>query len=142
MHQIIYMSAATEPFSDDALAELLDVARTRNAEKNISGMLLYHEGSFIQVLEGPERAVTQTYQIVSKDPRHSDVQVLFQGEIEERSFGEWSMGYVPARNIRDVPEGFHPFLVSGFRRNDDTPSMARKAMLAFKGGRWRSSIAA
>ena len=142
VYQIIYISAATEPFEDEAITELLKLARTNNGKRDISGLLVFHEGSFIQVLEGAKGAVKATFAKICSDPRHRDVQVLWEGPVEERSFESWSMGYKPTRSINDVPEGFHPFLMSGFRRNDDTPDMARKALLAFREGRWRAKPAA
>ncbi len=142
VYQIIYISAACEPFDEVSIAELLQLARTNNAQRDISGLLVFHEGSFIQVLEGAKSAVKDTFAKIGTDPRHRDVQVLWEGPVEERSFESWSMGYKPTRSIKDVPEGFHPFLVSGFRHNDETPDMARKALLAFREGRWRANPAA
>ncbi len=142
VHQIIYMSVSSAPFSDSALAQLLDVARSNNAKKNISGFLVYHKGSFIQVLEGQKDAVKATFNHINLDPRHADVQVLFEGTVEERTFEHWSMGYEPTGGLGDIPEGFHPFLKSGLAQNDETPSMARRALLAFKDGRWRANAAA
>ena len=142
IYQIIYISAGSVVFTEDALKELLAKARANNEAKGLSGLLLYHEGSFIQVLEGERAAVRATYVRINQDSRHSEVQVLFEGDVEERTFEGWSMGYVPANGLQDLPEGFHPFLVTGFRTQPDTPSMARKAMAAFKKGRWRAHIAA
>ena len=47
--------------SSEELAEILRIARENNAAHDISGMLVYHGGSFLQVLEGPEGAVNSLY---------------------------------------------------------------------------------
>jgi len=51
--QLIYVSAATNRFNPAELRELLRLARLKNQQLDVTGMLLYHEGSFLQVLEGP-----------------------------------------------------------------------------------------
>ena len=45
----------------DELKAILSAARTNNSKKDISGMLVYHAGSFLQVLEGPEDTVTELF---------------------------------------------------------------------------------
>jgi hypothetical protein len=57
MFRIVYVSAASEPFSDQQLKELLQKSRQNNVAAGITGMLLYKDGTFMQTLEGPELAV-------------------------------------------------------------------------------------
>jgi hypothetical protein len=52
MYQIIYASEATESFSSDQLAELLTTARRRNRINCQTGMLVFCNQQFLQVLEG------------------------------------------------------------------------------------------
>lgn len=140
VYQLVYVSAATVPFSDEELEELLAVARANNAASDISGMLLYHDGSFMQVLEGEESVVESVYEKIELDDRHSNATVLVKGPVEDRTFRSWSMGYLPSTTLADLPKGFHPFLKRGFRRTSDTENAARKALLAFKEGRWRTEL--
>ncbi|MCR9277143.1 MAG: BLUF domain-containing protein [Pseudomonadaceae bacterium] len=138
IYQLVYVSRATAEVSEEELDALLDQARTNNARVGVTGMLLYHEGGFIQVLEGEESQVNEIYSRIDTDPRHSDPHIVLRHEIEERSFEDWSMGYKRTGNARDIPEGFHHFLAQGFRRStEDDQKAARKALLAFKEGRWR-----
>ena len=88
-----YSSVATVPFSDQDLDGLLDVSRTSNAARGLTGMLLYRDGRFMQVLEGPEDAVRSTLVRIAADPRHSGVWTLATETIEERAFPDWTMGY-------------------------------------------------
>ena len=140
IYQIVYVSAATVPFSDDELKELLSTARANNTSLDVSGMLLYHQGSFMQVLEGEQAAVESVFAKIEKDDRHSNATVLYRGEAEDRTFESWAMGFLPSRSLSDIPEGFHPFLKDGFRRRGDTENAARNALLAFKEGRWRTKL--
>lgn len=66
MHQAIYSSAAVEPFIDSALAELLALARLNNGRLGVTGMLLYHDGSFLQALEGDEGVLENLYTKLAK----------------------------------------------------------------------------
>ncbi|MCP5184227.1 MAG: BLUF domain-containing protein [Pseudomonadales bacterium] len=142
VYQLIYISATSEHYDDERLRTLLGVARAKNQPRNVTGFLVYHEGSFMQVLEGPRDQVTATFAQICRDPRHQDVTVLFEGEVEERSFDEWSMGFLPARRLADVPEGFHPFLTVGFHPDEESATTARRALTAFRDGRWRAALAA
>lgn len=53
---VVYSSDACEPFSPERLESLLELSHANNAERHITGMLLYRRGRFIQYLEGPEPA--------------------------------------------------------------------------------------
>ncbi len=138
VHQLVYISAAKKEFSESELALLLVKARANNDGLDVTGMLLYHEGSFIQALEGPKAAVEQLYERIGKDPRHVETRVLYRGERAEREFEGWSMGfYRSAESEKENLEGFHRFLKAGFRRNvNDNTGSARKALLAFREGKW------
>ncbi|WP_065571422.1 BLUF domain-containing protein [Microbacterium oleivorans] len=104
---VVYSSTATEPFSDEALGDLLQQCRDANAERDITGMLLYRNGRFIQILEGPEQAVRETMGKIERDPRHDHLRVLIDEFIEERNFAEWTMGFEPiTMPDKDAPEGF------------------------------------
>ena len=54
MLQMIYTSAATKPISPKELQELLVISRRNNIRDGITGMLLFEDGTFLQVLEGEE----------------------------------------------------------------------------------------
>ena len=94
MLQLVYASAATKPFSDDALTTLLTKARARNTFYSVTGMLLYHSGSFLQVLEGPEASVDLILSSIARDPRHKNTKILFRQTTREREFQDWAMGFV------------------------------------------------
>ncbi len=108
MIRIIYSSAATAPFSERELEELLQKSRLNNLAADITGMLLYKDGNFMQTLEGPAIAVQTLLGKIKSDSRHSDVTTLMEGPILERSFGNWSMGF--KKITQDTPisiPGYH-----------------------------------
>lgn len=93
MHHILYTSKAVKPFKDDELQKLLEGARLNNSKKSITGMLLYCNSNFIQLLEGNEQDLNELFEIVSCDGRHNEVKKIIEGTIEKPQFPDWSMGY-------------------------------------------------
>lgn len=90
---VLYASTATTPFSEVDLAVLLSTSRLNNERNGLSGMLMYREGYFMQVLEGSEEQVTRTLGTISADRRHTSLRILEQEVIPGRRFGSWAMGY-------------------------------------------------
>lgn len=93
MHRILYISTARAPISTSDLNLLLASARRKNAASDITGLLIVGGRRFLQVLEGPEDAVSRTYGRIAQDPRHFALVKLNDRPIEERSFGQWAMGF-------------------------------------------------
>lgn len=93
LHHLIYLSRATEPFSDDDLKDLLAQARRNNAAQHITGMLVYGNGQFAQIIEGEQRTLQDLYDRLQRDPRHSQVTKFADKAITTRSFGEWAMAF-------------------------------------------------
>src|SRR4028119_1894045 len=93
MFFLVYVSSATRPFSREDLRVLLETCRKNNAELGVTGMLLYKDGNFMQVLEGDEGAVRGLYARIAADPRHGGEITLQQGFAEGRQFPDWSMGF-------------------------------------------------
>ena len=73
MIYLVYLSAASYPYAHEDLKEILLKSRRNNEARNITGLLLYHEGSIIQVLEGEKEQVHSLYQTISRDPRHKNI---------------------------------------------------------------------
>ncbi len=75
------------------LNALLEAARRNNERDGITGKLVYSEGNFLEVLEGDSEVVYEAFRRILMDTRHGGILVLSEREIEEREFGEWSMGW-------------------------------------------------
>lgn len=100
LHRVIYVSASPSLLPGADVAELLEGSRRRNAAINVTGLLLYHEGSFLQILEGPVEAVTRLYGTIRNDTRHRQIITLWSGAVKERVFADWRMGFA---RITDLP---------------------------------------
>ncbi|MDA0825252.1 MAG: BLUF domain-containing protein [Proteobacteria bacterium] len=95
-----YLSKAVDVFSDHDLDQLLTNCRRNNAAASVTGALLYHNGYFMQLIEGQLDAINAIYDRIQADPRHEVLSVLFEDEISARFFPNWTMGY---RAAEDMP---------------------------------------
>jgi len=93
MHHILYLSQVRTPLSEDDLTSLLETSRVRNRGRNITGLLLYSERQFMQLLEGEEGDVARLYATLAQDPRHTGLVKLADKPIPHRSYTEWSMAF-------------------------------------------------
>lgn len=139
VYQLVYASRAARPFTDTDLAELLSRSRTKNDRLDVTGMLLFHEGSFIQALEGERETVEALYERIAEDPRHDDALLLHRGEQEGRSFEGWSMGYEQVGAVTPpLPEGFNRFLQTGaLGLHVDDGALVRRVLIGFRDGKYR-----
>ena len=135
MFFLVYVSSATLPFSGEDLRALLVTCRKNNAELGVTGMLLYKDGNFMQVLEGDEDAVRGLYARIGADPRHGGEITLQQGFAEGRQFPDWSMGFRDLNSTegRSAP-GYNEFLNAPLTGQEfsGAPSRAQKLLLTFK----------
>jgi hypothetical protein len=93
MIQITYISRATEPMTAEQLLALLQQCLVNNASSGVTGMLLYGNETFLQVLEGEDKVVDRLVEKIKNDPRHFKVQFLHRRPIERRQYTDWSMGF-------------------------------------------------
>ena len=93
MKNIVYVSTAVKLMHENQLMDILHNSRLHNAALNISGVLLYSEGTFIQVLEGKDGVIDALYSRIEGDRRHTNVIKLIDEPITEKSFAQWLMGF-------------------------------------------------
>jgi Sensors of blue-light using FAD len=91
--RLVYCSTVRDlgPGGADAL---LVQAREKNRKAFLSGVLLFDCNSFLQYIEGDRDQVSSTFITIARDPRHTNLTLISVGSIDERSFPDWTMGYV------------------------------------------------
>ena len=135
MLSLVYISSAKGEFSAADLVALLEQSRENNARLGITGMLLYKDGNFMQVLEGPDDVVRQLVKTIAADDRHHGIIQLLEWQIEQRQFPDWTMGFKDLNDpaLRENP-GYSEFmnqpLDSPMFRTE--PSKARKLLEVFR----------
>lgn len=95
LFSVVYTSVAVAPFTEADLATLLAISRRNNTDRGLTGLLLHRDGRFMQVLEGPERALLRALTTISADDRHRDLRVLDEERLGQRRFDGWAMQYRP-----------------------------------------------
>ena len=95
--QLVY---ASRPFGyDDAmLAGILLDARRCNARDGITGALICRADLYLQLLEGPEQAVEESYARIKNDDRHIEPRLLLKRRVKTRLFPDWDMRDDPAQS--------------------------------------------
>lgn len=137
----IYTSSPVEGIDRSELDTILAEARANNRRLGVSGMLLFDDGSFFQVLEGPREVVEPLFDKIKQDERHQHVVRLVKESIEERDFANWTMGIadVPKDELATIP-GLNDFFADGGSFASLDSGKAKDLLGAFKGGRWRNSL--
>jgi hypothetical protein len=115
MLSLIYVSTSVKLLNDEELLNILKLSRQNNSSKDVTGLLLYKGGNFMQVLEGPDEAVEALYEKIKADPRHKDVNVLSREQISARQFPAWEMAFQNLDNpeVKNEP-GYSQFLQDEF----------------------------
>lgn len=90
---VVYRSRAVHPMSMRALDQLLVEARAFNEKAGVSGVLLHHQGSFLQYIEGPRESVERVYARIRRSNQHDQVVALFYRAIDTRQFSRWHMAF-------------------------------------------------
>ncbi|WP_460034337.1 BLUF domain-containing protein, partial [Methylothermus subterraneus] len=93
MIRLSYLSQASQEFADAELNAFLEECRARNRACGITGVLYYGNGMFLQVLEGPQEAVEQTFKRIRKDRRHHDIHLIEKIPVSQRRFGEFNLAF-------------------------------------------------
>lgn len=93
MIQITYISSSARPINQNGLEDILVKSRKNNNEVGITGMLIYHNDTFLQVLEGDEEKVDTLMSKIKKDGRHTDCRIVSKKKIQQREYGDWNMGF-------------------------------------------------
>lgn len=134
--QLMYASAALVPFTPLDLADLLAKARAKNQACDVSGLLVHLGGSFLQVLEGPKDDVESLYQTIIRDSRHAKCRLLLRSEIDEREFGEWSMGFADPRMVASELAGYVD-MDAGLSNLVHDTQRAKSTLIKLRDGAWR-----
>ena len=67
MYRIIYLSSATTKFTNEEILTLLNASRKKNEANEITGLLLYSDGNFLQIIEGKQKKIKALYAKINMD---------------------------------------------------------------------------
>ncbi len=130
IHQLLYISNAVEDLSYTDIRDILEVSRRNNARENITGVLVYREGYFLQLLEGSKDSVLKLVEKIKEDDRNFKLRVLVEGDADDRLFADWSMAFldgdIEANTTENLIDLFDLCLQSGLTQKTMLMLMVRK----------------
>jgi len=101
-YTLCYVSSAKNSLSNLDLEHLFRVNKRNNTDLNITGVLVYNYGNFLQILEGDKHEITMLFEKINQDPRHSNIIKLIDTTIEERIFDGYNSGFVIVENSKTL----------------------------------------
>lgn len=120
IYSLIYRSYARPPWiGDKTLREIVQEAHAFNTEHDVSGILIFSDGVFVQVLEGGTANILQLTARIAADRRNERLRVLWHGMVPERQFPDWSMGCF---DMTDAPAASNPVPEAVMRRGGEGPA--------------------
>ena len=112
--EIVYSSRTPESLSPQHVKDLLEHARKKNTEWGVTGLLCYDNTQFLQIIEGETDVIMDLFHAIQNDPRHTDLRILHEGDIQQRAFSDWKMAYEP------TPSGLLPTLTHAIHKQSMT----------------------
>ncbi|WP_105600778.1 diguanylate phosphodiesterase [Cronobacter sakazakii] len=151
---LIYRSRLKGDIDQASLQAIVRQAQTRNAQMQVSGILVFDGHQFLQVLEGPLHAVEALFGRISQDERHDFVVELMRDYAPRRHFGNVGMALFDLRNVKAhavlkavVKSSVVPFnlarearvyqFIRSFLRRQDSQQLSRQ----FQPDAWRVDAA-
>lgn len=119
LKSIVYTSVATVPVEKHVLRDILSASTRNNNKLELTGLLIYFDGTYVQVLEGPSENVDLMIGRIRKDHRNKDMIILMENEIEEREFSQWDMGFKYVYPKYDAYEDLKTFRMDDIKGESD-----------------------
>lgn len=85
-YAISYVSTANKDLIDLEVSNIMEGTMKFNRNHDITGILLYNEKNFFQLLEGEKQTVLDLYKIISEDSRHHDIIKFLEKPVFNPSF--------------------------------------------------------
>lgn len=93
-YAISYVSTVNPALSEDEIQETLDFSKRWNNDHDITGILLYSQGNFFQVLEGEEEQLKDLFSRIKADERHHNIITIFQKQIPNIKFDGYEVDFI------------------------------------------------
>ncbi len=132
MRCLIYRSRARSSWSPGDLAGLLEQARSNNAAREVTGCLLYAARNFLQLLEGPDDAVLETFAKISRDSRHTEVTELLNADRAVPTFNAWWMAFFNLDHDTELSEKLQRDIEQSLSSIDQNPLAIHQVFQRFR----------
>jgi Sensors of blue-light using FAD len=92
LSQLVYVSTRKTNCTEQEIEKILSSCKKNNPPLNITGILLYSDTKFIQLVEGEYKVINSLYDKIKTDSRHEQVKLIAMGPIHVKAFPSWHMG--------------------------------------------------
>lgn len=91
---LLYVSQVMGSVDEEAKDVLREKALINSSHQNVTGLLVYRKGFFMQYLEGPDGVVKNLFRQLRCTRCHHNVRLLTGGHFKERLFNNWTVRWV------------------------------------------------
>ena len=102
MSTIVYISNAIQLFEEEELEELFVLTKSTNTLKDITGILFYRDGTFMQILEGRKSEIEELFERIQQDARHNNITKILKRNVDERLFTSYQTGFSVFKNYKEL----------------------------------------
>jgi hypothetical protein len=95
LYEVLYVSTLAPQAPITAISDIIGRARPKNLVRGITGVLVFDGMRFCHAVEGPQLEVLTLMEEIRDDERHTDIRVLHHGQLPERRFARFRLGYTP-----------------------------------------------
>jgi len=82
-YAISYVSSARNDLPVQDVKNILDQTNKFNKLQGITGILLYNDKNFFQLIEGEKQIVLDLYERISSDPRHQNYTIFRKARFQD-----------------------------------------------------------
>jgi len=93
LQTLCYVSSSNSNLKAADLEELFRTTKRNNLKLNISGILIFNSGNFLQIMEGEQKSISKLYKKIGSDNKHSNLIKLIESPISERLFEDYETGF-------------------------------------------------
>lgn len=129
MLSVVYVSTEARRTTEEQLAGIMAEGRARNTALGITGLFAYRGGNCLGILEGPDTVVLARFEEIQRDPRHTNVRLLYADQVTERSFPDWTMAFRSSDPRVAAMPGFSDLFAPGRRADRRRNESRARALL-------------
>ena len=98
---VCYVSTFNSGFSLQEVEGLFNFVSKRNLQMGLTGVLLFSDNCFFQVLEGDFNVIENLFERIKEDTRHYNIIKIIDDENHERIFDEYFFGFLTVTSLED-----------------------------------------
>lgn len=93
-YAISYVSTAHADLQEQTVIDIMNQADIFNKSQGITGILLYNERSFFQLLEGEKKTIEELYEKITDDYRHHDIIKFLEKPVSRLPFDGYMTDFI------------------------------------------------